>query len=218
MITSRRPRPIKREITTYRDDKLFIIACDDTYAVKQYFNFFKISRIQIHVIPSDAKQSAAYDALERLREIDHLEDDELWMLLDTDHYIFGEHLGRFTQTLSEAKQSNIHIALSRPCFEIWLLLHHVNNLNLTDLNNADKVEKKLRDVLGEYNKCNLKKDHYPIEKVADAIRNAERIDTNVKGNEIPDSATTRVYLLWKSIINSLLPSQLPQSLSDSFLI
>lgn len=211
-LTNRQPRPINRNALTMRDDKLFIIACDDTYAVKQYFGFFKMSRVQIHVIPSDARQSSAYHALERLRKIDHFDDDELWILLDTDHYICGEHLGNFTRTLSEARRANINIALSRPCFEVWLLLHHESNL--AGLDNANMVERQLRDILGEYNKTSLKPEHYPIEKVADAIRNAETIDAIVGGNDIPDSTTTRVYLLWKSVINSLLPSQRPQAFID----
>ena len=31
--------PLSRDPHTFRDDRLFIIACDDTYAPKQYFDF-----------------------------------------------------------------------------------------------------------------------------------------------------------------------------------
>lgn len=37
----RKPRPIKRHEATFRDDRLFIVACDDTFAPKQYFEFYE---------------------------------------------------------------------------------------------------------------------------------------------------------------------------------
>ena len=38
-LTRRKARPLKRDGTRLRDDRLFIVACDDTYAPKQYFDF-----------------------------------------------------------------------------------------------------------------------------------------------------------------------------------
>jgi hypothetical protein len=67
-----------------RDDRLFIVACDDTYAPKQYFDFFRITRIQIHVVLTEDGTSAAEHVLGRLQGIDHDDDDELWLPLDTD--------------------------------------------------------------------------------------------------------------------------------------
>jgi hypothetical protein len=213
-LINRQPRPLKRDFDTFRDDRLFIVACDDTYAPKQYFNFFRISRIQVHVVVSEDGKSAAPYVLERLLLIDHYDDDELWILLDTDHYIKGEHLRRFTETLLQAKNHGVAVALSRPCFEIWLLLHHCDHSTVVGLNNATLVEKQLRSILGEYNKTNLKKAHFPIEKVVNAIKEAKSLDQEVGGGEIPESTTTRVYLLWESIISKALPSQLPKLLAE----
>ena len=36
-LVARKPRPLTRDATTFRDDRLFIVACDDIYAPKQYF-------------------------------------------------------------------------------------------------------------------------------------------------------------------------------------
>ena len=83
-LTHRKARPLTRDAASLRDDRLFIVACDDTYAPKQYFDFFRITRVQVHVIPTPDGSSAAEHVLDRLRNIDHEEDDELWMLLDTD--------------------------------------------------------------------------------------------------------------------------------------
>ena len=65
-LTHRKPRPLKRDEGTLRDDRLFIVACDDTYAPKQYFDFFQIPRVQVHVVPSEAGKNAAAHVLKRL--------------------------------------------------------------------------------------------------------------------------------------------------------
>lgn len=215
-LIQRKPRPIRRDDTTLRDDRLFIIACDDTYAPKQYFEFFQIARIQVHVVQTEDGTSAARHVIDRLLEFKRNceDDDELWMLLDTDHCTKGEHIRNFTDALKKARESGVKVALSKPCFEIWLLLHHVDESLVTDLKNASETEKRLRDTLGEYNKTHLKPEHYPISSVPDACKRAERLDTDVGGGDIPNSNTSRVYLLWKAIVAKALPSQLPRPLAS----
>jgi hypothetical protein len=112
---------------------LFIIACDDTYAPKQYFDFFQLPRVQVHMVPAEGGRCAAQDVLARLLAVDHEDDDQRWLLLDTDHYIQGPHLAAFTSAISEARRQGIHVALSRPCFDLWLLLHHVEESALATM-------------------------------------------------------------------------------------
>jgi hypothetical protein len=208
----RKPRPLKRDADSLRDDRLFIVACDDTYAPKQYFNFFKITRVKVHVVPTEDGTSAAEHVLERLRNIEHEEDDELWMLLDTDHYVHGTHLASFTAALAAAGQLGVSVALSRPCFELWLLLHHEEEAEVVPLRSAEDVESALRKRLGQYNKTNLRQEHFPLESVSSACLRAERLDSTVRGGEIPGENTSRVYLLWKAIAAKALPTQLPDEL------
>ena len=199
----RKPRPLTRELGSLRDDRLFIVACDDQYAPKQYFNFLRLPRIQVHVVETqDGKNSAAH-VLERLMSYKHDDDDELWMLLDTDHYITGTHLAGFTQAIKEAKQKGVNVALSRPCFELWLLLHHLDESNARSLENASQVELMLRETRGEYNKTKLKPEHYPRTAIVAASKRAERLDQTVSGGDIPSAATTRLYLLINSITSKL---------------
>ncbi|MRR07377.1 MAG: RloB domain-containing protein [Deltaproteobacteria bacterium] len=213
-LTHRKPRPLRRHEATFRDDRLFIVACDDTYAPKQYFDFFEIPRVKVHVVPTEDTRSAAQHVLNRLLQYEHEEDDELWLVLDTDHYASGSHLPGFITAISEAKQRGVNIALSKPCFEIWLLLHHLEETSVTVLADASEVEALLRATLGEYNKKGLKAKHYPIENLPDAIIRAERLDATVEGGDIPDGNTSRIYLLWKAIIDKALPSQLPDPLAE----
>jgi hypothetical protein len=50
----RKPRPLKREEGELRDARMFIIACDDTYAPKQYFGFLRLPRVKVHVLAAEA--------------------------------------------------------------------------------------------------------------------------------------------------------------------
>jgi hypothetical protein len=212
-LTNRKARPLARDTPDIRDDRLFIVACDDTYAPEQYFGFFKITRIQVHVVstPKDGTSHAQY-VLERLLEFEYEEDDERWMLLDTDHCTQPNHFPNFISAIREARQRGINVALSKPCFELWLLLHHVEESNVVSLANAGETESALRTTLGQYNKTALRQEHFPLTTVSDAGARAERLDQSVGGGDSPDKNTSQVYLLWKAIVAKALPSQLPPEL------
>ncbi|MGG2041280.1 RloB family protein [Burkholderia gladioli] len=208
----RKPRPLRRGEETLRDDRLFIIACDDTYAPKQYFDSFSIPRIQIHVVQTIDGTSAAPHVLDRLSKFDHEDDDELWMLLDTDHCTRDNHIRTFLGAIREAKQRGMNVALSKPSFELWLLLHHVDDSAVTGLRNAAETERLLRDTLGQYNKTRLDMVKFPLSTVATACARAARLDQSVAGGDNPTGPTTRVYQLWSAIASKALPSQLPAEL------
>lgn len=206
----RKPRPLLRDAATLRDDRLFILACDDRYAPRQYFAFFRIPRIQVHVIPTEDGTSSAAHVLDRLLAIEHEPDDQRWLVLDTDHYTRGRHVASFQQTLQRARQTGVNVALSRPCFETWLLLHHTGEDSLVGTESASDVAQLIRRHRGEYNKTSLKREHYPLESVVDAIRRAVHLDAQVAGGDIPQTTTTRVHRIWREIIEGAHPSQLPK--------
>lgn len=214
-LKSRKPRPIKRDAESLRDDRLFIIACDDTYAPKQYFDAYRLRGVQIAVVEARDGKVSARHVLERiLAHKDLEEDDERWMLLDTDHYIKDNHFPSFIEAISEARQQGIRVALSRPSFEVWLLLHHVAAAEIENLTDAKAVEKRLKEVLGSYNKTNLDSRKFPLELVPPACRKAEERDATVPGGDRPERNTTRVYQLWYAILSKALPSQLPDGLKE----
>jgi hypothetical protein len=113
-LVPRQPRPLTRDKASLRDDRLFIVACDDTFAPKQYFSFLRLTRVKIHVVTTTDGTSAASHVLDRLLQFDHEPDDELWMLLDTDHCAQGTHLGSFVEAIREARRQGVNVALSKP--------------------------------------------------------------------------------------------------------
>jgi hypothetical protein len=44
--------------------------------------------------------------------------DEIWCVFDVDQH------PNLSQAINEARQSDINVALSNPCFELWLILHY----------------------------------------------------------------------------------------------
>lgn len=199
----RKPRPLKREETTYRDDRLFIIATEDTYAPEQYFSIFHNPRIHLQVLPTEDCDSSPDHVLQRLdRFIDEYQmqdDDEFWLMLDTDHWIEPNHVSNFTRVCREAAQKGYSLAHSNPCFEIWLLLH------LTDLDSTESfgrcagVEQRLKEICGEYNKRNVDCNRFPLEDVALAVERAERLD-DCPNDRWPQRTGTHVYRVVKKLL------------------
>lgn len=214
-ISTRKKRPLARDVQDYRDDRLFIIASDDTHAPKQYFDAFEIPRIKVLVIPTTDGTSAAPHVLQRLEEYEVEDWDERWMLLDTDHYIQPQHAPTFLRAITEAKQKGINVALSNPCFDFWLLLHHISEReDLSRITNAKSVGVALRQALGSFDKTKLNPTHFPLSTVANACHAAREIDGRTGGGDRPTGPTSRVYMLWESIVSNSARAQLPLELAS----
>lgn len=215
-LIKRKPRPLNREQQEYRDDRLYIIACCDTYAPKQYFESFMLRRVQVHVVPTEEGDSHAEYVLDRLLEVEHEERDERWLVLDTDHCIQGSHLPRFLTALKRAREHNVQVALSRPCFEFWLLLHLIaeTDTRLAGISKASHVEALLREILGSYNKRNLDTAVFPLDTVAQAIQRSTNLDGTVTGGDIPNSNSSRVHHIWQSVIRNSSHHQLPEEFRE----
>jgi RloB-like protein len=211
-LVNRKKRPLARDKESFRDDRLFIVACDDSYAPKQYFRFFKISRVQVHVVPTTDGTSSAPHVLNRLLAIDHIQDDERWLLLDVDHCLQSTHTPTFLNAIRRAKSLGVKVALSKPSFELWLLLHHVEPSEVAALTDAHQVESRLRLALGSYNKTRLSEADFPLTSVAKAHARARALDT-ANTSEIPTTNSSHVYRLWEAIVVGALQSQLPAELT-----
>lgn len=183
-----------------RSAKLFIIATEDEYAPKQYFGMFGSRKVQIKILETlDGKSAPQYvlDRLDKFKETHGLnEEDELWLLLDVDRW---DKPTQLMAVCPEARQKGYQLAISNPCFEIWLSLH------FTDLNLKDKTcehfEKRIRKILGSYNKCNLDIALYKP-KVQDALDRARNLDLNPNAYW-PSTLGSHVYKLVESILQSL---------------
>jgi len=132
-------------------------------------------------------RKAARDA-RRMRD-DNLKYDEVWCVFDVD-----EHPD-LAAAKDQARANGLHVAISNPCFELWLLLHF-----------QDQSAHLHRDVLRR--RCT--DDHLPsyakritdeiyavlAPRYADAVRRATALDAwhATRGTE-GENPSTRVYKL-----------------------
>jgi hypothetical protein len=121
--------------------------------------------------------------------------DELWMVIDRDRWT-ESHLA---QVARQCNQKGYFLAISVPCFELWLLLH-VAIPPVSELVglSCTQVGDLIRAIVGKYNKTNLHIDDF-IPHVHNAIERSRSLDTT-PSNRWPQSAGTRVYLLAEKII------------------
>jgi hypothetical protein len=196
-LTSRRKRPLDHTVAHLRDTRLIIIAAEGEKTEKQYFSMFRNKRVQVKVLNTEGGQSSPKHVFDRLAEYkktyDVKGDDELWLVIDVDRWT--------PQMLSEIAtgclQKKFGLAVSNPCFEIWLYLHH-GDISSGSLITKQQLEKMLKDTLDSFNKTNLDLDQYR-NYVANAVDRATTLDTT-PGERWPSKAGTHVYKVAKSIL------------------
>lgn len=206
-LTSRKRRPLNRTIPHLHDTNLVIIASEGEQTEKQYFeNIFGIRsrRVQIRVLESQAGKSAPKHVLARLknyaRDIPLIKNDQLWLVIDKDRWPDAQ----LHQVAQQCWRCSFRLAVSRPCFEIWLLLHFAD---LTpDMANASSrdVKNRLRTELGTYNSSHLEIERY-LFTYHEATRRAIELDTN-PDSTWPEQSGTRVYKLVQAIEALMNPS------------
>jgi hypothetical protein len=205
---------IGRSTREFRDDRKFIVATEDTYAPKQYFEQLNFLRVSVVIIPTPPGASPSpADVVARLKSISQevniqnqrQKGDEFWVLLDTDHRTKREHLKNTIEAVRNAEQMNFEVAFSNPCFELWLLLHFAD-LSSEDRSpevtlTADEIENRLRKIFGSYNKTNIP-NRFSVTQLPVAIQRARALENNPDNPEgrWPEIIGTRVYRLMEKLL------------------
>ena len=204
----KRPRPLDRP-DLHRDARLYVIATEDTYAPKQYFeesSIFRNPRIHVLTLPTEEGHSSPEHVLRRLTDCreemqkkrELLDEDEFWLMLDTDHWTKPNHIDNFTNVCGEAIQRGFGLAHSNPCFEVWLLLHFEDLDASNQFHKGKDVERHLKDVLGKYNKTRLDISRFDRKNAAIAAGRAEVLDKS-SADRWPQQTGTHVYRLVKNL-------------------
>lgn len=196
-LITRRKRPLDRSVAYLRDTRLVIIATEGRCTEKQYFSIFRSTRVQVQVLPTgEDNRSSPDQVLERLREFRERFDlggsDELWLMVDVDRW-GNEKLDRVA---GEAKDCGFNLAVSNPCFEVWLLLHHVERIESSD--KCCEVEDWLRAALGgSYNKSRLILEQFRLH-VPTPMARAEANDAH-PSSRWPHKTGTHVYRVVRNL-------------------
>lgn len=173
----------------HRDARLYVVATEDTYAPAQYFHALQErelidrSRVRVITLATEDCHSAPGHLLKRLDEyrvsLDAmLKEDELWAVFDVDHHRDKE----LSAVVTAAGQKGYRLAVSNPCFEIWLLLHETDDVSAVvtykdDSEAAQRCVAELRRVLGgSYNKSRIDAERLTHSSVNAAITRAARME------------------------------------------
>lgn len=189
-LTSRKKRPLDRSVKHFRDTKLIVVAVEGEKTEKQYLEMFRNTRVQVRVLPTTEGRSAPEQVFDRLldfkKEFQLGEDDESWLMIDVDRW--GDGLARVCQ---DAYGRGVSLAVSNPCFEVWLYLHFgdVPDDRLT----CRQFEDLIRHELGGYKKNQIDRDTF-LPNVPAAIERARALDANPT-ERWPSTTGTRVYKL-----------------------
>ncbi|MCD4727615.1 MAG: RloB family protein, partial [Pirellulales bacterium] len=115
--------------------------------------------------------------------------DSVWCVFDIDDH------PKVAEAKVTARDNNIDLAISNPCFEIWLLLHFRDN---PGMQHRDEIGQLLKKHVPGYNKT-VDYDKYS-NGYSQAVTRAERMDrAAIEANEPERNPTTGVYKLTELI-------------------
>lgn len=213
---------IRERREAFRDARLIVIASEGKDTERIYFKAlakeYTNPRVHVHILKrseDEKNNSSPEHVLEQLNEYKcqyELEaDDELWLVTDKDHWTEA----MLSRVATECMQDvSMHMALSNPCFELWLLLHLVDVASLTPeeqrlwMENRRKSKSSnpylkvlLRQKMGSYHESAYDVLTL-IQHVEVAIERARLLDKN-PADRWPQTLGTRVYLLAESVMNRI---------------
>lgn len=197
---SRRParRPPFR-----RPKRKILIVCEGKNTEPQYFRQFAAARreslIDVDVAPEAGVPLSVVRKAQQLREADRVDSkragdpslayDAVWCVFDVDEH---PHVPAAIET---ARQSDLLIAMSNPCFELWLVLHHRESPGMI---HRHDVQRMLKEFVPDYDKHVSYRNHYA--GYEDACKRARRLDKLAEDvGGAGRNPTTGVYRLTESI-------------------
>ena len=178
-----------------------LIVCEGERTEKGYFNHLRVSRripIELEIEAggtpkrlveqaSKMKKQAAKEA-ERDRD-ENLSFDEVWCVFDVDEHPL------VADAKQQARDNGIALAISNPCFELWVLLHFQDQRRHIE---RGGVQKLCRKYLPGYDKvlpCDDLIPHY-----GDALKRAVDLDKwQASRNNSGANPSTGVYQLTERV-------------------
>ena len=191
-------RSYKKVQGLHRDHRTFVIIAEGQRE-DEYFQYFngKSTRFRIISVERHENASAPKHFLKRL---EHLKESEVWIPKEQDVIWFVLDIDRWKRAEIDElinyckNDGSLHIAISNPCFEVWLFYHILNDLDDTGTNLKHELHLKTEGT--GYNP----NDFCPL--IYTAITNAKQKDTN-SNHLYPNEKETKVYLLAEQLLEKL---------------
>jgi hypothetical protein len=178
MSPKRRIKDLRRRVRFRIPNRAELIVCEGSRTEPAYFNGLKrklrLPAVQVDVVasedascPADVVTCAIARKKEGARE--GLPYANIWCLMDVEIPAHHEALGEATD---QARGKKIHVILSNPFFEYWLLLHFEKVI--TPFKTDRELQNALKRVHPTYKKTRIGFDRlYPL--VGTAIKHAEEV-------------------------------------------
>lgn len=173
-------QPLRRRVATRAPRRTFLIFCEGVRTEPEYLRALKMQHfvrekaaVDLRVQPGHGGSvprtlvTLAVEARDRAMN-EEGEIDEFWCVFDIEQP--RNHPG-LNEALADAERNSIAVAISNPCFELWLILHFQDQGAWLDNDAACSLRQRLdgssgKEVDGE--------KYMPL--VADAVRRAAALD------------------------------------------
>ena len=174
-------RPLKRKVAIRQPRKTLVVFCEGERTEPEYLEALKrqplvrdIAAVDLRVetgqggsVPQTLVNLAS-EARSRAVEED-AEIDEFWCVFDVEWP--RNHPG-LPEAVQQARANGIQLAISNPCFELWLILHFQDHTAWLENNQARRLRRQLD---GSDDKGLDAAKYMPF--ADDAARRAARLDT-----------------------------------------
>jgi len=192
---------LKRNQNTRDVSPRFFICCEDSKAAPRYFEDLRIDRKlsrQSVVIdtkkhgsdPGNVVERAIKFRNERNRNGDYSEEDkdQVWAVIDVDQHENIEN------AIQNAQSKGIHLAISNPCFEYWILLHFEDTAAY--VTNCDElISKHLKKHLPHYDKGKTGFSEFVVRADVAAQRAQKQFKAKAEPDPVKCCPCTMIYKL-----------------------
>lgn len=149
--TRRAPAPLRRRAGALPERRTILIFTEGKNSEPDYLRGLKklehiaastsvsVEIAAEHAVPLTLVKLAA----ERLKD---REIDECWAVFDVE---WPQHHPHLTEAISLAKARGVRIAVSNPCFEIWLILHDRDHTRFLETSEADRISRSIDERTGK---------------------------------------------------------------------
>lgn len=182
---------------------MILVVCEGEVTEPTYVNEFRqaygANTVRVKVVAPGGDPFLLVDHAIHLRDEaagragrerdDNLRYDEVWCVFDVDVH------ARLARALERARTASIQVAVSNPCFELWLLLHFVDQAGALS---PRRVSERLRKHLPGYQKQVRFRDC--ADGYSDAVIRARSLDERHSRNERSGAnPSTGVYRLTERV-------------------
>lgn len=196
-------RPLKRRGAGREPRTRLLVLCEGQVTEPKYLKAFKHDHrsqlVEVEVVPECGvpktlveaavarKKEAEREA--RRRSDPYLKFDEVWCVFDVDQH------PNLPEAKQQAQANRLHVAISNPCFELWILLHFEDQRAHKE---RGEIQAACREHLPKFVK------EVPYEKVSslyqDAVRRAEAVENWQEQQQRPGgNPSTGVHKLTERI-------------------